>query len=49
MISEISGHLWKEGGHGEPVVDGCENSVCVHWYVKDDVPGKKRDLKKLKI
>ena len=42
-------HLGKEGGHGEPVVDSGENSVCVHWYVKDDIPGKKRDFTKLRI
>ena len=34
-------HLGKECGHREPVVDGGENSVCVHWYVEDDIPGKK--------
>ena len=41
MISEMVSHLGKEGGHGKPVVDGGENSVCVHWYVEDDIPGKK--------
>ena len=41
MISEMISHLGKEGGHGEPVVDGRENSVCVYWYVKYDVPGRK--------
>ena len=39
-------HLGKEGGHREPVVDGGENSVCVDWYVKDDVPGKRTWLYK---